>query len=206
MRLRQILVISICLALAVGCSRKPPARTVSEFLEEPMLLEAALVRCTENRAEMRYAAECVNAREAVKLIEARDEVRRREEREAQSQRKREALRRTQQAAAEARRRAIEAERQREEAEYLAQFGVEPPVDAERETDDAAGGGGNSPMAVIPAPVETEPPAGSDVAPLPAAGSNAPVAESAPPRDGGNARDLDEIREELRRRNQDEGGS
>lgn len=206
MRLRQILVISICLALAVGCSRKPPARTVSEFLEEPMLLEAALVRCTENRAEMRYEAECVNAREAVKLIEAREEAKRRAEREAQSQRKREALRRTQQAAAEARRRAIEAERKRQEAEYLAQFGVEPPVGAGSETSDAADVTGNSPMAVIPEPDDTDPPTRSNVTPLPAVGSNAPVAESEPPPDGRDDRSLDEIREELRRRSQDQGGN
>ena len=44
--------------------------------------------------------------------------------EASSERKREALRRTQAAAAEARRREAEAEQVREEAAYLSQFGLE----------------------------------------------------------------------------------
>ena len=112
-----------------ACSREPTYRTVSDFVDDPALLEAALVRCTENRSESRYEAECVNAREAVKLIEARDESQRRAEREAQSQRKREALRRTQQAAAEARRRALEEARLREEAAYQAQFGAVPADDS-----------------------------------------------------------------------------
>lgn len=204
MRLRHTLLIPICLVLVAGCSRKPPARTVSEFLEEPMLLEAALVRCTGNREESRYEAECVNVREAVKIIEAREALEQRAEREAQSQRKREALRRTQQAAAEARRRAEEAERKREEAEYQAQFGVEPPADDGGEPDEVADAAGNSPMAVIPEPADFEPATVSDFEPPPAAGSNAPIADTEPPQDDGNPRDLDEIREELQRRSQDEG--
>lgn len=197
--------------MLVGCAEEPPPRSVGEFMDNPILLEAALVRCTQNRAETRYDAECVNAREAVKLIEAKEEAARREELEAQSQRKREALRRTQQAAAEARRRAAEAQRQREEAEYLAQFGELPPG-----TEDRSLPSGNAPLAVIPDPVETqvEPEPGVNVtfdAPPPS--GNAPTAEVAPqpveqavqepvPEEQAPANDLASIRDELKRRNED----
>lgn len=194
-----------------------------------LLLEAALVRCTQNRSETRYETECVNAREAANLIEAREVEARRAELEAQSEAKREALRRNQEAAAEARRLAEEAAQQREEAEYLSQFGDVAP-------DGTGELAGNVPGVVISA----EPSSGEDTsydtdsgyaqpyaqpAPtLPTAGSNAPAAElnpepeseavvdSAPfsepeaeavvetePEDVG---DLQSIRDELRRRNDD----
>ena len=70
----------------------------------------------------RYVAECINARDAINRIEAAAgkefvEI----ELEKQSERKRQALRRTQEAAAEARRRTLEAQRLREEQEYLGIF-------------------------------------------------------------------------------------
>ena len=105
MRLTSHLLLYVTVIVAVGCSKEPPPRTVTEFMENELLLEAALVRCIQNRSEMRYEAECVNAREAANLIEAAEVERRRAELEAQSEAQREALRRTQEAAAEARRRA-----------------------------------------------------------------------------------------------------
>lgn len=211
-----ILLSAIAIALA-GCEREPPARTLTEFMDDPLLLEAALVRCTQNRAETRFSAECVNAREAVKIIEAREEAKRRAELEAQSQRKRDALRRTQQAAAEARRRVAEAEKERREQEYFELYGVMPPED-----DGADEAAGNVPMAVIPEATDdlqgnTEEYDGDEYfEPLPAAGSNAPVVD-APPADTPPAdeppaaddeaiTDLDSIREELRRRNEDASGN
>jgi hypothetical protein len=172
-------------------------------MENPILLEAAVVRCNQNRAESRYDPECMNAREAVKIIEAREEAARRAALEAESERKRQALRRTQQAAAEARRRAEEERRLREEAEYLAQFGESLPADTEVVEDI-----GNAPVAVVP---EAEPvPEGEPITspyddettgtagtPPPAAGSNAPAAEVEPEQPQGT--DLDAIREELKRR-------
>ena len=88
-------------ALLAACSEPPPPRSVDEFLRNPIMLEAALVRCAQNRSATRYEAECVNAREANKQIAAREEAKRREEFEKQSERKRQALRRAQQAAATA---------------------------------------------------------------------------------------------------------
>ncbi|HNP36718.1 MAG TPA: EexN family lipoprotein [Woeseiaceae bacterium] len=159
---------------SAACVKEPPARTVTEFVDHPILLEAALLRCTENRAETRYEAECINVREAVKQVEAKEAASRRAELEELSERKRETLRRTQQAAAEARRRARDAEARRKEAEYLAQFGQLPPV--ENEPTDVLQG--NMPTAVLPqAPSETMR-RDEYRAPLPPAGSNAPVAGQA----------------------------
>jgi membrane-bound lytic murein transglycosylase len=185
--------------LLAACAEPPPPRSVNEFLENPIVLEAALVRCSQNRSETRYEAECVNAREANKVVAAREEAARRAEFEAQSERKRQALRRTQEAAATARRRAEEAKRRREEAAYLAQFGELPP-----DADSNAGESdtGNVPMAVIPEPEEvpetgTEPSYSEPLTePSPDTG-NAPTAETEVPQDIG------EIRDELRRRSEDE---
>jgi membrane-bound lytic murein transglycosylase len=194
------------IALAGGCAEPPPPRSVQEFLDNPIVLEAALVRCSRNRSESRYDAGCINAREANRIVAAKEEAERRAEFEAQSERKRQALRRAQQAAAEARRRAAEAEKQREEAAYLSQFG-QLPSDGSQPTEQA--GTGNVPMAVIPAPVEeaantAEPGYSESLAePAPAA-SNAPAAgiEPQPETEAQPVRDLDEIREELQRRNEE----
>lgn len=190
------------IAMLAGCAEPPPPRSVQEFLDNPLVLEAALVRCSRNRAETRYEAECVNAREANKLVAAQEEAKRRAEFEAQSERKRQALRRAQQAAAEARRRAAEAQKRREEAEYLAQFGQLPPDDSGQAQQDTTG---NVPIAVIPEPVDE----GANTAeggyrePLsvePSGSGNAPVVEVEPEQDA--AQNLDDIREELKRRNEE----
>jgi hypothetical protein len=185
------------MAFLAACSEEVPPRSVSEFIENPILLEAALVRCTQNRAESRYVAECVNAREAVMLTEAKEDSARRAELEAQSKRKRDALRRTQRAVAEARRRAVEAQQRREEAEYLAQFGELPPP-ADAEVDDLSG---NMPMAVVPEAADDGITYSGGVSTLPEIGSNAPVIDTSP--DDETVSDLESIRDELRRRN-DEG--
>ena len=105
-------------SLLAGCAEEPPPRSVDEFLENRILLEATMVRCGENRNQLKYEAECVNAREAINRIATEEKKARRAETEAQFERKRRSLRRTQEAAAEAKRRAAEARRRREEAEYL----------------------------------------------------------------------------------------
>jgi membrane-bound lytic murein transglycosylase len=191
------------IALLAACAEPPQPRSVQEFLDNPLVLEAALVRCSQNRSETRYDAECVNAREANKIVAAREEAARRAEFEAQSERKRQALRRAQEAAAEARRRAAEAERRREEAAYLAQFGQLPPDDADTAESDT----GNVPIAVIPEPAEEGVNTAEDSyrEPLnaaPSGASNAPGAEMAPVQEPEAARNLEEIREELQRRNEE----
>ncbi|MEM7432440.1 MAG: EexN family lipoprotein [Pseudomonadota bacterium] len=191
--------------VVAACSNEPEARSTEEFLENPQFLEAAMVRCAQNRSETRYETECMNARAASSIIAAREERERRDRLEAESANKRDALRRTQRAAEEARRRADEQRRLREEAEYLAQFGELPPDATESEPLPHES---NAPGAVLPAPeqpasqtrdeiVYQEPVADRpSPSPSPAAeGSNAPAAETEP------ETDLDAIREELERRNQ-----
>jgi len=181
------------LTLLAGCTEEPKPRSVAEFVDNPIALEAAVVRCAEDRAKTRYDAECVNARQAVSILEAKEDRERAKAFEAQSERKRESLRRAQEAAAEARRRAQEAERQRREAAYLAQFGeLPPPEDDATDTVDEMD---NAPTMVIPEPdnaPDLDTAAGER---LPASdGSNAPVVETETPSD------LNDIREELQRRN------
>jgi len=188
-----------------ACSEEPPPRSVNEFLENPIVLEATVVRCSHNRDETRYDAECVNARQAISIIEAKEERARRARFEAESEGKREALRQTHDDAAEATRRASEQDRLRREAEYLAQFGELPPS-SEGETA-AEASSGNAPAMVIPDPVDEEQeypeqeyaePEYSEVVDVPPAsdGGNAPVVEAEP------ESDLDAIREELQQRNEE----
>ena len=176
---RQLTALFVGISILAGCGQKAPPRNVTEFVENPMLLEAAIVRCARNRVETRHDAECINAREAVNIVQAKEEEVRRAELEARSERKRQALRRTQQASAEARRRAEEAERLRKEAEYLAQFGVLPPEESDVDTGDTLPEG-NVPIAVVPGAPQDEQPATVYGDVLPATdGGNAPVAEPAP---------------------------
>lgn len=188
------------ISLLAGCEEEQLPRSTTEFLENPIMLEAAMVRCSQDRKATRYDAECVNARQAVTQIEAKEEAARKVDLDARSERKRQALRRTQEAASQARRRAAEAERLRIEAEYLAQFGVLPPSEdqaLEEEVDI-----GNTPTVVIP---QSEPSQALSSGPgdvLPATdGGNAPVVSSEP-KDEATTTDLESIRDELQRRNED----
>lgn len=199
-RTTQTLSTMLGLALVGACAEERPPRSTSQFLDNPIMLEAAMVRCAQDRSATRYDAECMNARQAVQQIEAKEEAARRIEAEARSERKRQALRRTQEAAAQARRRAADSERLREEAEYLAQFGVAAPDsladgDVNSET-------GNLPVAVIR---EGESELNNLSGPgdtLPATdGGNAPLISAEPEEP---ASDLDSIRDELQQRSE-EGG-
>jgi hypothetical protein len=183
----------LCVFGALGaCSEEQPPRSVNQFMENPNLLEATVVRCSQNRSETRYDPECVNAREAVSRMAAREEQAGRAALEEQSDRKRAALRRTQEAAAEARRRTAEANRRREEAEYLAQFGALPDEDDANAVDAATNAPGVVISEVIEEPVSNN--GSSDL--LATDGGNAPVIENAP------TSDLGEVRDELRRRGEE----
>ncbi len=174
---RLTTLLGMTMVLAACAEKEPPPRTVSAFVENPILLEAAIVRCSRNRTELRYDQECMNAREAVKIVEAKEEEVRRAELEARSEAKRRALRRRQEAAAEAHRMAEEDRRRREEAEYLAQFGVLPPSDDGNDEEELPTG--NVPLAIVPEGESSDAPLSSGEA-LPAGdGSNAPVVETEP---------------------------
>ena len=115
-----------------------------------------------------------------------------------SEHKREALRRTQQAAAVARRRAADAEKLREEMEYQAQFGS-PPASSESDSDVMLG---NAPGAVVVAPTLAVP---ANVGTAPPADENAPPTETRAPAVAAEQVDLGTIRQEMRRRAEDERG-
>ncbi len=188
------------IGLFAGCEQEHQPRSTSEFLENPIMLEAAMVRCSQDRAATRYDAECVNARQAVSAIEAAKEGERRAEHDARSESKRQALRRTQEAAAQARRWAAESESLRKEAEYLAQFGVALPAEDQTRVEEADIG--NTPVAVIPESSESAVlSTGSGDVVHATDGGNAPVSVALPEEDDTKS-DLDSIRDELQRRNND----
>jgi hypothetical protein len=190
------------IGLLAGCEEERRPRSTTEFLENPIMLEAAMVRCSQDRKATRYDAECVNARQAVSAIEAANEAERGAELEARSESKRQALRRTQEAVAQARRRAAQAESLRKEAEYLAQFGAALP--AENQTTAEEADIGNTPLAVIPessAPAAISTRSGDVVQATD--GGNAPGSVAIPEEDDTKS-DLDSIRDELQRRNDDSG--
>lgn len=205
---RLVAAMATCLVLATGCDNEPPPHTVVEFLDNPRLLEATMVRCAANRAELRYNPECMNAREAVDRISAAEEADRRKQLEAQSVRKREALRRAQQAAAEARARAAEAERQRRETEYLSQFDELPPADGDTTVGEsfpeppAANAPANTNAPAYETTADSPAPAAPDVEEPPPAGARTFPHEQAPV-DAPASNDLSTVRDELRRRAQPE---
>ncbi len=186
-------------AFVAACVDDIPPRSTLEFVDNPIMLEAALVRCSQDRDATRYDAECVNARQAISQMEAKEDAARRAEHEERSESKRQALRRTQEAAAQARRRAAEAGRLREEAEYLAQFGVVAPTEPSyQETEPETG---NVPLAVIPASETNNGVSSGPGDPLRATdGGNAPGSAAEP--EAKPASDLESIRDELQRRNEE----
>ncbi len=176
------------LVLLAACTEEPPPVSVAEFMEKPRLLEATMVRCAQNRSESRYLAECINAREAVNRIEAAQEKTRREEFEKQSERKRQALRRTQEAVAEARRRALEAQRLREEEDYLGLFEEVPGATVVSEPGNDVNGLGSSDAANNAPTIQITPQQAPEKI-------DPPVEEELQE----NPTDLEAIREELKRR-------
>lgn len=198
----RLLTLLLCgFSMLAGCAKEPPPRTVTEFIDNPIMLEAVMIRCSEDRSKTRYDEECVNARKAVARVQAKEEAAHTAALEASSERKRKALRRTQAAAAEARRRASESNRLREEAEYLSQFGIAPPADGDGDGESGETAvEANLPTASVIEAVEQPASDGDYRDDVPATdGGNAPVAEPEPP-----SSDLESIRDELRRRNEDGG--
>jgi len=178
------------LLFVAACSDEIPPVSVTELMENPRLLEATTVRCAQNRAETKYQAECVNARDAINRLQRAEERTRRVELERQSERKRRALRSTQEAAAAARRRAQEDRLRREEAEYLGLFEQLPATGNSQVTEQS---GATAPLQT---PASNAPIA--EISPAPEADAESPDTELLPADTGS---DLDAVREELRRRQQ-----
>jgi len=156
-----------------------------------------MVRCQQNRNATRYDAECVNARQAAYQIEAKTTGARKAELEAQSELKRQALRKTMTAVSKARERATENERSRREEEYHDQFGSLPPQDGltpegrqeiqDRTLTERRGG------------TEQQSGAAGEVVPA-SDGGNAPMIDTAPQTETSQT-DLESVREELQRRSE-----
>ena len=126
--MNRIFVIAISgLGLLAGCEEPRPT-PVTEFMEDPIAMEATIIRCNSDREGRRYDQECVNAREAVRITEAIEHRARREALEEQSERKLQALRKARDAADAALRRAEQERKRLEEEEYLRQF--EDPAEDE----------------------------------------------------------------------------
>lgn len=205
--MKRTVAVFFVLSLFGGCGKEPPPRTVSEFMEDPILLEATMVRCGQDRAATRYEPECVNARDAVDRIAAAREQQRRRELEAESERKRQALRRAQEAAADARRRAQEAQERREEAANYGEFEPLPPKDEtppdgqpavdEGESGESAGADNSAPTQ----PQENPQPVPQDggVARIPVITESEPDLGRPADTDPQPATELDAVREELKRR-------
>jgi len=190
------------IGLLAACSEERAPRSTLEFLENPIMLEAAMVRCSQDRVATRYDAECINARQAVRQMEAKEDVAGKAELERRSESKRQALRRTQEAASQARRRAAENERLRKEAEYLAQFGVAPPINGGTMDDEPEIG--NLPLADIPeGPEQQQMTSGPGDVVQATDGGNAP-GSAVQPKEEESQTDLESIRDELQRRNDEEG--
>jgi hypothetical protein len=219
--MKRITLTMCALGALAACGEEPRPPSVAEFMEDPILLEATMVLCAENRAATRYEGECVNARSAVEQLASAAEETKRKTREAESERKRQALRRAQEAAANARRREAEEAKRREEAANFGEFeplpaaGGQPlPADRAASIEGHAGQaltgipdtGASAPDAVTapdavatPDPyTATSPPGeapGEPAAPAAATGDAAATVST-------EGADLDSVREELKRR-QDE---
>jgi hypothetical protein len=141
-RVCRVFTAAAVLATAAACVPEPPPRTTSEFLDDPIGLEATLARCNADRTRTLRDPECQNAREAAHRISVAEEEERLRELEARSQRKLEELRELQRAADEARLRAAEAERRAEEAKLLQQLieGGGAPAGEAPEADGMPAGG------------------------------------------------------------------
>lgn len=98
----SILVGTACLVAACG-GPPPPARTVAEFMQDPTLLQGAMIRCEQQRNSGTRDPECANALAAADRLATEDEARRAGERAAEFERQREQRR----AEEEQRRRAAE---------------------------------------------------------------------------------------------------
>jgi hypothetical protein len=199
----SIAVLVFVLSALAACGEEPAPHSVGEFIEDPILLEATMVRCGQDRAASRYEPECINARDAAgAMAKAREEASRREL-ETESERKRQALRRAQEAAAAARRRVQEAQRKKEEAEYYGEFDPLPreeqvpgtPDDTDRDREERE---------PVDPPAASTPPASAiaaDAAAQPEPEVSLPVSDDASASDPATAAgtDLEGVREELKRR-------
>ncbi|MEE8307388.1 MAG: EexN family lipoprotein [Gammaproteobacteria bacterium] len=88
---RPVVVLFAAAGLLMGCEEEAP-RSYSEYLEDPIAREATLLRCNASRDASRGDAECINAKRAAAALAAKKDADKRRRFEAESERKRTALR------------------------------------------------------------------------------------------------------------------
>jgi hypothetical protein len=136
---RLALLICSVLILAGCIDNEPPPPSVATLIEDPTLLDSILERCTAGIDELRASQECVNARRAVDVIAAQEAEKTPEtDLEAESERKRAALRRQRERVTQRVQQAEEllnertAEKEAEEltgsAEYVDELAADEPVE------------------------------------------------------------------------------
>ncbi len=93
--MNRLLLVLLPALIFLGCAEpeKPP-ESIASLIEDPALLDTVLARCTSGDEELRASQECRNARRAVDAVAAAEAKEKEEvDLEAQSERKRAALRR-----------------------------------------------------------------------------------------------------------------
>lgn len=196
---RHILLSLSSIAILAACTdAPPPARTVSEFIDDRIALQTVLTVCNADRSRSRSDVECRNAREAGKRISVIEETDNRRAFEAESQRKLDALRRRN-AELEERVRYAEDEAQRRAEElYNQQF--ENPVEDPNLSDQSG-------VEVEPAPTEYDSFSGApetDAGRGTGTGDTPPAAGDDEAVSGDDAiSDLETVRQELERRRSEE---
>lgn len=106
--------LGICVLLS-ACEERTPPRSVESFIDNRSVLDSTLLRCNADRDRTLADPECINARKAVARISAREEQGKKARLEAESERKRDQLRRQR----EARDRILADRRERDQAETAA---------------------------------------------------------------------------------------
>ena len=88
----QLMVVAaVAAGLLTACEGESP-RSYSEYLEDPIAREATLLRCNASRDVSRGDAECINAKRAATALAAQHDAEKSRRLEAESERKRAALR------------------------------------------------------------------------------------------------------------------
>jgi hypothetical protein len=115
-----------CLAAVISATaacgpRRIPPMTVTDLMEDRVMLDGVLMKCNQNQSKSRNDAECINARIAIERLATRNEPAEEAKRAEEFERSREQLRLAQ----EKQRREAEAKKPKVDAYHLPLVPVEP---------------------------------------------------------------------------------
>jgi hypothetical protein len=146
--------LGICVLLS-ACEEPPQPRSVDSFINNRSALDTTLLRCNADRDRTMADRECINARKAVARISVQEEKEKKGRLEAESERKRDQLRRQR----EARDRILADRRERDEAETAAKEMAEFTGTTDMPSTVAPGGASADGMANTPTDPAAQLPAG-----------------------------------------------